>query len=512
MILAGEYLGNQALIDHGLFRLEGLCAHFERRGLLAEYNSGTYTAITLTSLLDVVECSQDATTREMAQACAERVLLDIFGHWHMGLGCSSGPKSRAYLPDADNTQSIMPGLMWYLTGDPLIINPMDSLSSEGVGITLHHGPSPAFMMANIAELFSPSYDPISPAVLEFCRAERTYPHQLLATSDSGKTSYSLLRTYQQPKWGLGTSSCAMWGPGSGHNLTLHGVLTQKDEPTDWRGRVSFWHYMFSEYPDLGDRIPSGYDDTMVETTSMQDPGQYHTAQQAGSALVLGNLGTGLIGKETKKLRFQMAFSLLGTMPDEMLVNDTPLAAWEGDASAADWHFLRFGQVFVGLRMAGMLKDAALPVRRELRAGYLRVEIPIVESPTVIDEEFQAWLDLGYVLEIADASECSFAEFRQQCQAATWEYFHAFYRNSRYIGRHGELQIVDSIVPNTLRFIAVDGTVEEMPRFTATGLDPAAVQLFADGHIVRQRRLLFRPQFAGSPFYNSHNHVLAADIE
>jgi len=508
LVFAGEILRNPALLDHGLFRLEGLCAHFERRGLLSEYNSGTYTPITLTSLLDIAECAQHPDARAMAQACSERILLDILTHWHPALGCSTGPKSRAYLPDADNTVSIIPALMWYLSGDPRIIDPMQALSPEGYGITLHHGPSPSFMMANFAEVFTPSYTTIRPEIIAYARQPRSYPSTIAATSDAGAPSSIQTRTYQQRRWALGTASCVSWSTAAGHNLTLHGVL-QARESTDWRGRVSFWHYLVNTTPDLGERV-IGDCGVETETTSMQDPGKYHTLQQEGSAMVLGHLGTSILGKSTDKLTFMIAFSLLGTSPDEIAEDDAPLEHWSGETDSTRWQFLRFGDVYVGLRAAGMLKGERLPVRRCLKDGYLRLEIPVIDGvQTTIDADFRQWLDLGYVLEIADREECgSFAEFRRQCLATHWECYHAFYRNSRYTGRHGELHLIDCSEPDNVRFMTIDGQLEGETYFSAPGLTPELVRLFPDGRVIRQRRLLYRPAFAGSPFYASYNHVLA----
>ena len=104
---------------------------------------------------------------------------------------------------------------------------------------------------------------------------------------------------------------------------------------------------------------------------------------------------------------------------------------------------------------------------------------------------------------------SFAAFRQQVQRGTWEFYHAYGRQARFMGRGGELQISDSGTRGTQRFIAVDGRVEETPQFTATGMDPALVQLFPDGHRVVQRRLFYHDH-VGTPFYDQFSQVLAAD--
>ena len=59
----------------------------------------------------------------MAEACANRVLLDLAAHWHLRLGAPSGSSSRAYLPDYTIQLSTQNALMWYL-GYPNTLDPI----------------------------------------------------------------------------------------------------------------------------------------------------------------------------------------------------------------------------------------------------------------------------------------------------------------------------------------------------------------------------------------------------
>ena len=514
LVFAGDVLGRKDLTEHGLFFLEGLCAHFQRRGLLSEYNSSTYGAVTLTALMDVAECARNGEARELALACARRVLLEDLVHWHPETGAGSGSSSRAYVPDATIVYTDMAALMWYLSGDPRVLGPMEALGDPPYGGVLAHGPDPGFYLAEACEFLIPSYEHVGAGIVEFARRPRAYPHEVRASTDAGRAASAQTRLWQQRLWTLGTASREIWG-GNHHHLTLRGTLARCPAPETWKDRLSFWHYLQSGDTDLGDIVPS-YNNFTTEVSSFGDAGQYHTAQKRGSALVLGHLGTGLLERDVSRLKLSIVFSTRGRVafPDEMAEDDAALPAWAGDGAADRWQFLRFGDVYVGIRAAGMLNERMLPVRRVDKGGYLRVEIPILEgTATRIDREFRKWLDLGYVLEMADRAECgSFDAFRRQCMQTTWECVHWFYRNSRYRGRHGELQIVDSIEPEGLRFIAVDGRVEEPVLFEATGLDPALVRLFPDERVVRLSRIYWRRDFIGTPFYDSFKqHRLAMDI-
>jgi hypothetical protein len=501
MILAGEALGRQDYTDQGLFYLEGLCAHLERRGLLSEHTSGTYIAITLTALLDVAECSTHREAREMALACSNRILLDIFGHWHQQVGGLGGAQSRAYTADKQEWLSVLNALLWYLTGSPLCVNPIEALENVAAfpGY-VHHGRSLGFNLAQFAEVMSPACELIAPAVRAFCGAAREYPYEIHATTDSGQVGLFggvkeiQTRAFHQPLYGVGTAS-ETWFDQAGQQLTLHAVLAASPTPSSWRERVSVWHQTVAGTVDQGE-VEEYHDQAAVEVGHVADAGHYHVVQQRGSALVLGALGSALVGKEVSALKFGVLFNTVLRMPDE-------------EAAENGWFFLRFGDVYVGVRLSAMVEEQRMTPRRVLKNQYLRLEAPLIEGRTVkVTHEFREWCDFGYVFEIAAKDECGpFEKFRQQCLACPWEFYHPGYRTSRYQGRHGELQIIDSVAADTVRFMAVDGVVEPKVKLATTGLDPQLTQLFPDGHRVKQRRLMYNPEFIGSPFYPGRMQIL-----
>jgi hypothetical protein len=518
MILAGDALGRKDYTDQGLFYLEGLCAHFERRGLLSEYSSGTYTAITLTALLDVAECSTHREAREMALASANRILLDVFGHWHQHVGGIGGAQSRSYTADLQECLSTMNALMWYLTGSPMCVHPIEALSDiPSFPGYVHHARNFAFNLAQFAEVMGASFECIAPGVRDFCAAPRAYPYEIHATTDSGQAGLLggvkeiQTRAFHQPLYALGTASDT-WFDQSGQQATLHAVLAAVPQPATWRDRVAVWHKTIEGALDQGDLVSEGdgphsspkTDGTaaapLTETGHVNDFGKYHVTQKHGSALVLGSLGQAMLGREVRQLKFSLVFGTFLRMPEEVVEEDR-------------WHFLRFGDVYIGARLSGMVEERKIAVRRVTKNKYVRLELPLVaDSPVTVRQEFREWCDFGYVFEIAGKDECgSFERFRQECRSCTWEWYHGFYRNSRYSGRHGELQIIDSVAADTVRFMAVDGAVEPGVRLAATGLDPKLTQLFPDGHRVKQRRIAYHPDYVGSPFYKHRAHILEKDV-
>ncbi len=541
LLLASEILNRADMADAGLFLLEGLCAHLERRGLLSEYTSGTYTPISLVSLLDIAELSSNRDAREMAQACANRILLDILCHWHWevgGLGCSM---SRAYTSDNTETLSIVNAYIWYISGHPMAVNPIEALSDRNFAGVVHHERNIGFNLAQFVEVMNASHEGVPDKIVQFVRRQRTYPYEVIASTDwseaglhggGGSRGY-VTRAFQRHLWGLGTCAETGTGAATGQQLVFHGVLSASPQPSCWKDRVAFWHRLLADEPDQGDPVTqrgvsphaggfaadkssqktSSLDGPAPEHSNVNDWGRYQTVQRNGTVLGLGAISPLLDGKTIKHLRFSVLFTARLVMPDEMWENDRRLSSWEGDALPKAWHFLRYGDVYVAVRLSAMVRRKPSRVLRVLKNGYLRVEAQLIEGQAVtISPEFREWAEYGYVFEIADKEEVgNFEQFRAQVLKCKWEYYHSFHRNSRYIGRNGELQISDSVMGGTARFRAIDGRCEMPIPFAATGLDPTLTRLFPDGRRIKQRRISYRPDWVGSPYYDRYWQVLEADI-
>ena len=230
-------------------------------------------------------------------------------------------------------------------------------------------------------------------------------------------------------------------------------------------------------------------------------------------MLVGGIGPNLDGRDVSKLRFSMYFSTWHRLPDETFENDAALPQWEGTAKPGAWQFLRFGETYVALRFSAKVHGTVMPVRRLMKHRYLCLEMPLIEGRTQrIDQAFRELADFGMLVEMGSASETgTFADFRKSVLATAWEFHHNFYRNSRFLSRHGELQIIDSVLGGTSRFIAIDGEVEPETELEATGLDPALTRLFQDGRRIIQRRTLYRPDCVATPFYDRKGQILEKDL-
>ena len=107
LICGGELLGNPTYTLHGRRLLQEFHRTISNRrhkkhqqAEMAEYNSPTYTALTLWFLAIIAEFAQDEEARQLAQFLEERLWINVAMHWHEPTQQFAGPFSRAYAEDS----------------------------------------------------------------------------------------------------------------------------------------------------------------------------------------------------------------------------------------------------------------------------------------------------------------------------------------------------------------------------------------------------------------------------
>jgi hypothetical protein len=96
--LGGELLGDADLAARGYGKLAAWVAFTDLSGTPWEYNSPTYTSVTIMALKNLADLVRHGETRIRARTIAARVGLTAALHIHAGTGRWAGPHSRAYHP------------------------------------------------------------------------------------------------------------------------------------------------------------------------------------------------------------------------------------------------------------------------------------------------------------------------------------------------------------------------------------------------------------------------------
>ena len=116
--LGGELLGDARIAERGYRKLSQWMAFTGQSGTPYEYNSPTYTAVTLRALKTLSDNVQHVDTRIRARTMAARLGLSVALHIHAGTGRWAGPHSRAYHPTVvcENPPEIRKAEAWVLDG------------------------------------------------------------------------------------------------------------------------------------------------------------------------------------------------------------------------------------------------------------------------------------------------------------------------------------------------------------------------------------------------------------
>jgi hypothetical protein len=181
--LAGELLNDAKARNRGLKGMHHLLAMLDRRGMLSEYTSSTYSPVTMLCYSDIAEYSADLETREMALAIERRVWQDIAAHFHPPTNILAGPHSRAYAVDSVGHLHQVQMMLYQTFGNQLWMTPPRFLFPPMAGQVIHHDGDVPFMQVSAVWIASGTYHP-TPEI-EQLLSKKLFPFRVCATSEFG---------------------------------------------------------------------------------------------------------------------------------------------------------------------------------------------------------------------------------------------------------------------------------------------------------------------------------------
>ena len=98
-LAAAELLNDSDLKQYAQDRLTRLARAIDETGGFSEYNSPTYSNVTIANLTRIRMYVKDAAARKLALAIEERAWLHLSRHWHPPTRQLAGPMSRCYSTD-----------------------------------------------------------------------------------------------------------------------------------------------------------------------------------------------------------------------------------------------------------------------------------------------------------------------------------------------------------------------------------------------------------------------------
>lgn len=185
LILSGEYFNENDWIECGKKRLEQLDMMLERREFISEFNSPTYTPITICAIASVAQFSH---------CCAEMALKIEAKLWKQFLDLawlpvcnSTGPFSRGYKADKFCQTYNSRILLYMLLGEELTVNPLNTLFSSQYNMDDHEK-----LFKQLSAVWICMYDYHCPVDVGQEFINRKYPHQVFGKAEISSSSDTYL--------------------------------------------------------------------------------------------------------------------------------------------------------------------------------------------------------------------------------------------------------------------------------------------------------------------------------
>lgn len=449
LILGGEYFGDHAALEHGLWNLRQFRDLLSRRGLISEYNSPTYTPFTIVNLTEIAQKTGHDEARELASACVERIWADIYAHFHTPTGMVAGPYSRAYHFDSVGHLSSLSFLLWLVHGDQVILNPLEEFRRKPIRLLHAHGFCPE-SLGRLSWIASCELRP--PEYLAEWHAQREYPFQVRATAERGGDESNTFPaevstcSYQEEDFSLGTAQGEAWTEKQSEAFYL-----------TWRRcrpaarlediRVGYLKYLINE------EAPHDPDE------SIPTHGCVHALQDRRTALVLVRPSLSLVGKPITKLKLSVLLPQHFGPHDHVEIRENHL-------------FLEDGPVRLAIRpLNSTIWGGNGQLRLEKESDYLLVSMYNYAGEARIFTESQLGRTMnGFACVIGLCEEESSEEFQDKVLSSTcvdtWNFG---MRTVRYQTPDTLLEMAYAPATNHIRYAALNGRLYPRPTWQADEL-------------------------------------------
>ena len=215
LILGGEALNDLQAVKHGVWNLNQFRRLLSRAAWASEFNSSTYSAVTLATAAKIATFSHDENIRQLALQIEERMWAEILLHYHPGTLRQAGPQSRAYCVDYAGHNHSLQVIQWYAFGEELTGRDIIKSYFEPDNIEiLHFSGFPIQSIAEYCDFLDTELH--IPENLGHLITERKYPAVLRGRTEvmshftGGAGQYNTC-TFMQDKFSLGTSDIPMCG-------------------------------------------------------------------------------------------------------------------------------------------------------------------------------------------------------------------------------------------------------------------------------------------------------------
>lgn len=487
LVLAGQVLENATLVDRGKELIAQAEALLRRRGCLSEYNSPTYSVVSLHAFAELANCTTDTGIRASALKIEERIWSDLLAHYHPQTYKIAGPHSRAYMDSCLAHDTLASFALYAVLGDGLIINPMKTVfAGKEIDPRIHIHLDLQF--TRICGYFVISGDLHCPEHLLKLATDKSYPYEVNATTEVTAFpepnplaefeviypgGYGSIRTVMEPDFALGTTDREF---ASGVSTTAFHILYRKRRPVRAQGDVGvvFSKYISNEKtPKIEHRHAVGAN----PMTQLHDEGRKVAFQEDRGAVVIYTPKL-ICTRNISSLKLSVIFPAHFEQVEAIWLGgrEVPSNGSENHVLIEDGGpndiVVKDGPLWLGLRPLALTDCGRKAcIRIEMLDSYLLVSFYNYEGPTrdfSSDEIYS--ISNGFVAEVRTCDEIeNVADIRGVLTNA--ELNDRRQRWNRLISyKRPGMAFECECCPNTesMRYVTLNGVVPKRPEFFATG--------------------------------------------
>jgi len=477
LILGGELLEMPDAVEYGIWNLKQLRAMLTRRGINSEYNSPTYSPLTIRAISEIAEFAKNEEARELALGIEARLWIDLAARFHPELGVLCGPGGRCYTVDNLAHMSCAAMLFGFVLGDQARPSPMLMFDPE-CDLVLHRRGSRPFNIAQAAYLATGHYH-IPDAAWRLLE-RKNYPFQAKATFEishrslTSPASAGSIETWLEADFGLGCASLPYSQGMASSSLCYQVTYGRTPQVETHRDVGTVFHKMLcGDEPGMMGEYPPYRGEMQYLATW----GRSVTLPAGRTALVLTHPHMELADREISKLSDAVIFSAHWGGADEVMVGGKSRPDWSGTAQPGEWIACRRGRLLIALRPMAYshhFGKAAITLRKNENYEWLEMGLYEGAARKLTKDELSLCFG-GFVAEHASVDDHpsleAFAESLRQAE------FRDYFWNTRRVcySRPG-LELVGSWDPCTLlpRYATINGRLLETPMVEIDGVSPEEI--------------------------------------
>jgi len=506
LIFAGELLDEPDAVAQGKWNLQQVQKLLSRSGWMSEYNSSTYSPITLSNIARITEHAKDKETRAIALQIEERIWTELALFVHPTTFRQAGPQCRSYTIDLAGHNHTLQALWWLMLGEEACGRDVPTLYFEPDPKDVYHFAGHAFCsIAEYCDMMDADFH--MPENARKLATEKTYPvrhagrTECMGTFD-GFSSEIHTTTYMEKQFSVGSVNLPMCGGEQAASPYVTYAITP--EPKNYREAASVYAKYLVGDAEFG-KMMTSTDGAHESEGFVNHRGWTTNLQKDYTVLSVSTPNLTLAPLTTRTLKLCLVFGAHYHRIDAVKIGDKPVAAGAvGESEAVVPVSVQVGQVYIHVQPllpTSMQRSCALRFCSNDRYQWLELVNYEGEEKEFTREELSRVLN-GYVLTVRAKSDfASFEEFHQQYSKVLVQDYLSQNRRTIYVVRDDvNFDLVMSTNHFGIQTRAINGRTVPTPILESNQIDVMALP-FMTGDVPVVKPVFRWDAMAVPPFDN-----------